>query len=122
MSTNPIRYSEPYVLATGASAVRRLHVLHDIYSPAGKRILLEAGLTQGMKVADFGCGVGVVTAMLGELVGPFGSVTGVDADGAQIRQADALCARKGLKNVRFLRADATRTGLPRASFDLVYCR
>ena len=33
--------SESYVLATGAAAVRRLHVLHDVYSPAGRRILLQ---------------------------------------------------------------------------------
>jgi tRNA A58 N-methylase Trm61 len=60
-----------YALATGADAVRRLHLLHKIYSPAGTRVLLQAGLKEGMRVADFGCGVGATTRMLAEMVGPW---------------------------------------------------
>jgi hypothetical protein len=40
--------SGAYALATGAAAVRRLHLLHKIYSPAGRRGLLQAGLKEGM--------------------------------------------------------------------------
>src|SRR5947208_16308063 len=98
MSPTALTYSDSYVLATGAAAVRRLHVLHNIYSPAGKRVLLQAGLAEGMKVADFGCGVGVVTRMLAQMVGPLGSVTGIDIDEAQLEQADELCTREGLRN------------------------
>jgi hypothetical protein len=67
-----------YSLATGEPAVRRLNALHQVYAPAGRRVLLQAGLVPGMHVADFGCGVGVVTRMLAEMVGPSGHVTGVD--------------------------------------------
>jgi SAM-dependent methyltransferase len=111
-----------YVLATGAEAVRRLHILHNIYSRVGRRVLRQAGLTPGMHVADFGCGAGAVTRMLADRVGPTGSVTGIDANGAQLGQADAICRSEGLANVRFVEADACCTGLPRESFDLVYCR
>ncbi len=111
-----------YVLATGAAAVRRLHILHNIYSRVGRRVLRQAGLTPGMHVADFGCGVGAVTRTLADRVGPFGSVTGIDANGAQLDQAARLCNSEGLANVRFVEADACRTGLRRESFDLVYCR
>lgn len=122
MSSTGPACTDPYVLATGAAAVRRLHVLHNIYSPVGKRILLQAGLTEGMEVADFGCGVGVVTRMLGQIVGPSGSVTGIDVDGAQLEEAAQWCAQGGLKNTRFVKATAESTGLPRNTFDLVYCR
>ncbi len=122
MSSTALVSSNSYVLATGAAAARRLHVLHNIYSPAGKRILLQAGLAEGMRVADFGCGVGVVTQMLAQIVGPSGSVTGIDVNGAQLEQAAELCAKAGLKNTRFVEASAECTGLPRNSFDLVYCR
>src|SRR3954471_5677682 len=122
MSSTALACSDSYVLATGAAGVCRLHVLHNIYSPAGKRILLQAGLTERMKVADFGCGVGVVARMLAQIVGPSGSVTGIDLDGAQLEQAAALCAGEGLENTRFVKASAESTGLPRNSFDLVYCR
>ena len=111
-----------YALATGAGAVRRLQVLHDVYSTVGRRVLLQAGFARGTKVADFGCGVGVVTRMLAEMVGPSGRVTGIDVNEAQLEQASALCGKDNLTNVSFLAASACDTGLPRDSFDLVYCR
>lgn len=113
---------EKYALATGQAAVRRLHVLHDIYSPAGRRVLLQAGLAPGMKVADFGCGVGVTSCMLAELVGPSGSVTGIDVAAGQVEQAQQLCEGGGLTNTSFVAASAYSTGLPPNSFDVVYCR
>jgi SAM-dependent methyltransferase len=112
----------PYALQTGAAAARRLRVLHDIYAPAGRRVLLQAGITEAMRVADFGCGVGVATRMLAEMVGPMGSVTGIDASGEQLEQASELCAGEGLTQTSFVKANAARTGLPRNWFDLVYCR
>jgi ubiquinone/menaquinone biosynthesis C-methylase UbiE len=111
-----------YVLATGSAAVRRLTILHEIYAPAGRRILLQAGLKEGMRVADFGCGVGAVTRMLAEMVGPSGHVTGIDLHRTQLEEASMLCADDGLTNVSFYNADACRTGLPRDWFDVVYCR
>jgi SAM-dependent methyltransferase len=74
-----------------------------------------------MRVADFGCGVGLVTALLGDLVGPEGQVVGVDASAAQLAQARERMAG-GCTNACFVEASATDTGLPPASFDLVYCR
>lgn len=111
-----------YALATGLAAVRRLFVLHNIYAPAGRRILYQAGLTRGMHVADFGCGVGAVTRMLAETVGPSGRVTGIDANRAQLAQASAICKNDGLTNTWFVEADACDTGVPQETFDLVYCR
>jgi SAM-dependent methyltransferase len=122
MSIDALIQSNPYALATGAAAVRRLHVLHDIYAPAGRRGLLNAGLQPGMHVADFGCGVGMVTRMLGEMVGPSGTVTGVDVNGEQLAEAAAWCKFRGVTNTSFVKADACKTSLPRGGFDLVYCR
>ena len=111
-----------YSLATGEAAVRRLTALHRVYSPTGRRILLRAGLKPGMVVADFGCGVGATTRTLAEMVGPAGSVTGVDVSAAQLEQGRRLCEAEGISNARFVEASAMATGLPRGSFDLVYCR
>src|SRR5947209_10095399 len=60
--------------------------------------------------------------MLAHMVGSTGTVSGVDVDGAQLEQAAQLCARDGLENTSFVKANAYSTGLPRNSFDLVYCR
>jgi SAM-dependent methyltransferase len=111
-----------YVLATGAKAVGRLLLQHNAYSPAGRRVLLKAGLQPGMRVADFGCGIGAVTRMLAEMVGPSGSVTGIDADEDQLVQAGNLFQQDGLSNVLLWKADACATRLPTGAFDLVYCR
>jgi ubiquinone/menaquinone biosynthesis C-methylase UbiE len=110
-----------YVLATGSAAANRLRILHNIYGPGARSLLVRSGLRQGMRVADLGCGVGMVTQMLAELVGPTGEVIGVDFSKAQVEQAKALLPA-GITNVEFIEASATDTGLARESFDLVYCR
>jgi SAM-dependent methyltransferase len=111
----------PYVLATGEAAAYRLRLLQGLYGPGTRRVLLDAGLRRGMRVADLGCGVGTVTGMIAKLVGPEGLVVGIDASGAQLNQARAQLNGDGA-NVTFVQASATDVGLPPGSFDLVYCR
>jgi SAM-dependent methyltransferase len=110
-----------YALATGEAAAYRLAILHGLYGPGTRRVLLEAGLRPGMRAADLGCGVGMVTGLLAELVGPTGEVVGIDASGAQLAEARERLNGRGA-NTRFVEASATDTGLPPGSFDLVYCR
>jgi SAM-dependent methyltransferase len=110
-----------YVLATGGAAAHRLRILHNIYGPGARRVLLKAGLRRGMRVADLGCGTGMVTQLLAKLVGHTGQVVGVDFSGEQIKQARELLP-PSLPNVQFIQASATDTGLSPESFDLVYCR
>jgi SAM-dependent methyltransferase len=110
-----------YALATGEAAAYRLRILHGLYGPGSRRVLLEAGIERGMRVADLGCGVGMVTALLADLVGPEGHVVGIDASAPQLAQARKRMP-PGRTNVHFVEAGATDTGLPPASFDLVYCR
>jgi SAM-dependent methyltransferase len=112
-----------YALATGEAADYRLRLLHGLYGPGTRRLLLDAGVRRGMRVADIGCGVGMVTALLAELVGPEGRVVGIDASAAQLDQARERLNAGGPKtDFAFVEASATETGLPRGSFDLVYCR
>src|SRR5436305_1306425 len=110
MATNAFARPARYALATGPAAVGRLEVLHSIYSSVGREALLLAGLTKGMRVADFGCGPGTMTRTLAAMVGPYGSVTGIDLHAAQLEQAARLCARDGLYNTAFVPADACDTG------------
>jgi SAM-dependent methyltransferase len=112
---------EGYPLATGEAADYRLRMLHRVYGPGTLRVLLDAGLRRGMRVADVGCGVGMVTALLGELVGAEGSVVGIDSSSAQLAQAREWLKASG-GHISFVEASASDTGLPSGSFDLVYCR
>jgi SAM-dependent methyltransferase len=110
-----------YVLATGGAAAYRLGLLHALYGPGTRQLLLDAGARPGLHAADIGCGIGTVTALLAELVGPAGHVTGIDASRQQLDQAASrLADRAG--SVTFVEASATGTGLPPGRFDLIYCR
>jgi SAM-dependent methyltransferase len=116
------RVTGQYSLATGTAAAHRLGILHQIYGPGTRSLLKRAGLARGMRVADLGCGVGMVTGDLARLVGSTGQVVGVDLSPDQLAQARARLAGAAVAHVAFVEASATSTGLPEASFDLVYCR
>ncbi|HEY1765685.1 MAG TPA: methyltransferase domain-containing protein [Opitutaceae bacterium] len=111
-----------YTLATGEAAANRLEVLHEIWGPMTRETAIKAGLSRGMKVADFGCGVGTVSVMFAELVGPEGRVTALDLSASQVEQARQRAAKTGHANMNFIEASATESGLPADSFDFVYCR
>lgn len=113
--------TEPYVPATGKAAEHRLRILHDIYKAGTRRVLVEAGVRPGMRVADIGCGVGMVTELLAGLVGIDGYVVGIDSSASQLEEARARLDWAA-SNTSFVAADALVTGLPAESFDLVYCR
>jgi len=55
-----------------------------------------AGLRPGMRVLDAGCGSGVTTAMLFELVSPGGTVTGIDFSAERIAHAQANYGATGI--------------------------
>src|SRR5262249_6936238 len=110
-----------YVLAAGEAAAYRLRILHELYGPGTHRLLIDAGLRGGMRVADIGCGVGMVTTWLAKIVGSDGFVVGIDESGAQLTQALGQLNGDG-GNVTFVQASDPDVGLPAESFDLVYCR
>ena len=60
-----------------------------------ERLLADAGVEAGMRVLDFGCGLGRVTRMLAERVGPDGAVVGLDRDPAILDRARAESAGLG---------------------------
>ena len=78
------------------------------------------GVGRGMKLLDAGCGPGVVTSILHTLVGPDGSITGVDYSEKRIAYAkNKYMAREG---IQFVKHDL-RDPLPYAGeFDLVWAR
>jgi SAM-dependent methyltransferase len=111
-----------YVLATGDAGAARLEMLDEVYGPATKRVCLAHGLSQGWRVADFGCGTGRVSCWFGERVGLAGQVTGLDVSPDQIEIGREGAAQRGLGNVSFLEGSAYEPGLPHGQFDLVFCR
>jgi ubiquinone/menaquinone biosynthesis C-methylase UbiE len=60
-----------------------------------------AGLAPGMRVLDLGCGAGDVAMLAADLVGPTGSVVGIDRDAASVAWANKRVAEAGYRNIRF---------------------
>ncbi len=113
---------KPYMLAHGEKAVSRLELLERIFGPATRHLLSGAGLSPGMHVAEIGCGIGFTARWLSTQVSPDGSVAGVDSSSEQLHIAEKSAAQAGTTNLSFREGNAYETGLPRSSFDLVYCR
>ncbi|MBI1396155.1 MAG: methyltransferase domain-containing protein [Betaproteobacteria bacterium] len=96
--------------------------LHRMMEAGTAALLRQAGLHEGMRVADIGCGAGLMTLRLAEEVGPDGLVAGLDEDEAQLDIGRRAAESEGRRNLWFERASVYETGLPRSSFGLVYAR
>lgn len=90
-----------YVLGHADVEVQRLLLQGRLYDDYTEHALRLAGLRPGMRVLDIGSGPGDVSFVAGRLVGPTGSVLGVDAAPAMVELARARAAEKGLAAVRF---------------------
>ena len=96
--------SDGYLLGRAASEIDRLRLQAEIYAPHSEHLFALAGVGPGMRVLDIGCGAGDVTMAAARLVGPSGSVIGVDLDADVLELARARAAEAGLGNVSFVRA------------------
>lgn len=72
-----------------------------IYRSYLDRAFRTAGISPGMRVLDLGCGVGDVAMLAADLVGPPGSVVGIDRDAASVSWANKRVAEAGYKNIHF---------------------
>ncbi|MFO7576990.1 MAG: methyltransferase domain-containing protein [Pelovirga sp.] len=78
-----------------------------------------AGITEGMRVLDVGCGSGAATEALGELVGPTGAVVGIDFSAQRLADAKQESA---LPWVDFALHDIKEPYLAEQPFDAVWSR
>ena len=95
-----------YAFGRGHAEYERLIEQAEIFRPLTERMLRSAGIRAGMHVLDIGCGAGDVSFLVSAVVGPEGSVTGVDLDGAAIGVAEQRRAAQGITNISFREADA----------------
>jgi ubiquinone/menaquinone biosynthesis C-methylase UbiE len=77
----------------------RLALQARIYEAVTRRLLVRAGIGPGHHVVDLGCGGGDVSLIAAEVVGPTGSVVGVDRAPEAVAAARARAA--GLLHARF---------------------
>lgn len=70
--------NDDYVVGSADPELRRPQTISVLYWNITRRWLENAGIGPGMSVVDVGCGPGNVTLLAADLVGPTGSVVGVD--------------------------------------------
>lgn len=100
-----------YVLGRTDDEHRRLTEQANLLRPLTERLFRKAGIEQGMRVLDVGSGVGDVAFLLAEIVGPEGSVVGVDLDERALEKARKRAELIGLNNVEFIHGDIRSTEL-----------
>ena len=66
-----------------------------------RRFLLDTGLAKGMRVLDVGCGIGDVSLLYAELIGPKGEVIGVDREPEALEMARELARAAWVGHVDF---------------------
>jgi ubiquinone/menaquinone biosynthesis C-methylase UbiE len=105
-----------YALGRTDDEYSRLMAQAALLRPLTERMLRAAGVSAGMDVLDVGCGVGDVSFLVSELVGPEGSVVGMDVDGDVLALAERRRASSAISNVAFQQGDA-RSVEPGRLFD-----
>ena len=110
-----------YVIRGGEAGKQRLDLLAQIMEPSTKALLAKVGVGPGASFVDFGCGGGHVSLEAARLVGPAGSVTGVDLDETKLDLARKAAEESELTNVRFLHGNASEV-VEAGSFDYAYAR
>ena len=93
------------ILTHTDSELDRLIEQARFYGDLTEHVLRLAGLEPGMRVLDIGCGTGDVSFLAAKLVGPEGTVIGVDKSPTAITVATQRANLAGLTNVQFMTED-----------------
>lgn len=110
-----------YVLGTEAEELARLDAQAASIERPTRLLLQAAGVTRGMRVLDLGTGLGHVARLVGEIVGPDGSVVGVDQSAAVLASARERTMQAGMTHVTFVEANVLEWQPPGA-FDAIVGR
>ena len=114
--------SDPYVLGGTQTEQQRLLAQASEFEIQSRWLLDQIDIRPGWRAVDIGCGPIGILNLLSERVGIEGSVVGLEREERFVAMARSEIARRGLRNVEIVQADALNTGLPKTAFDLVHER
>ena len=113
---------QDYVLGNSVQEQNRLQFQAAILEKWTRQFFVSAGVEPGMKVLDLGCGMGDVSMLAAEMVGPTGSVIGIDRDRAIVERARERARRAAPgASIEFLCANVLEFESP-LDFDAVVRR
>lgn len=91
-----------YLLGHDPDELARLEHQAMVLAPATRTVLHLAGITPGMRVLDLGSGAGDVALEVADLVGPTGSVVGIDQSVPALTLAAKRVEEREVTNVSFV--------------------
>ena len=121
MGTSETIGSGRYLLGDSPAEIQHLLQQAEVYAGEAAELFDLIGVHPGDAAIDVGCGVLGVVHLLAERVGSSGVVVGLDREPRMVESGQQFAEQHGL-TVQFIEADATATGLPDHSFDLVHAR
>jgi ubiquinone/menaquinone biosynthesis C-methylase UbiE len=111
-------------LETSNMAYWTIRLMHDnpilplVRNPY--KLLKAAGLEEGYKVLEVGCGPGFFTIPAARIVGNAGHVYAVDIHPRAVERVIKKARKEALTNITATCVNASDTGLPDASLDLAF--
>jgi len=105
MGAQPTEREHRYVLGSDPRELARLDRQAASLEPATRLLLQAAGLRPGLRVLDLGTGLGHVARLAGDLVGPSGSVVGIDRAAEALAVARQRAEAKGDRHVSFVEGE-----------------
>lgn len=94
-----------YALGHSEHELQRLSHQGQVFGAFTRQLFEEAGISQGMRVLDVGCGSGDVAFLTADLVGSGGEVVGVDRERTAVDWANARAQSRATRNVNFVEGD-----------------
>jgi ubiquinone/menaquinone biosynthesis C-methylase UbiE len=110
-----------YVLGHSRAEIQHLKNQGAVLRPITERLLRNAGIDAGMRVLDLGSGAGDVSMLAAELVGPEGSIVGLDRSQEVLEVARERARESGLRQIGFVQTSIEAFSA-REPFDLVIGR
>jgi ubiquinone/menaquinone biosynthesis C-methylase UbiE len=94
-----------YALGHSEHELERLSRQAEVFLPFTRQLFEQAGIGPGMRVLDVGSGAGDVSFLAADLVGPAGTVIGVDCAEAAVEWASMRARSREIGNVSFQLGD-----------------
>jgi SAM-dependent methyltransferase len=111
-----------YVLGTHDDEVARLGLQHRVWRERVLDAWRRAGFRAGQTIIDLGCGPGYATLDLAEIVGPGGTVIGIDRSRRFLDALERAARERGLSNITTIEADLDTVELAPGMADGAWCR
>ncbi|MCG9128288.1 class I SAM-dependent methyltransferase [Candidatus Poribacteria bacterium] len=121
LTPHSLKKDATYTLGRTSHETNRLIEQSRIYGESTRRLCVEAGIVDGMRVLEIGSGAGDVALMLSKLVGESGQVVGVDINPTILESARQRVLEIGINNIEFQAGDA-REILFEEKFDAIVGR